>query len=433
MNRVEYVIGETYHRRVKSTQGRVIHDWEIFVDVTKGNVDLIRKVVFKIKCGGKLLTHTSVCATKSGSNWRFQLRRQTEGPVKVMVKLIGYKSQVVSRTVKIKLLRGKRFTHPLVFRTHGKPKSIRPTAIPECNFGIELELSTAKDISANDVVNILSSSTARGVVNLTHLSYYEAKKSSTDIWRLMPDSSMSCPRGGECSMFELVSPVLKGGSGLSEVNRVLKALNTITSVEVGKSMGFHVHIDVSHLSCHELVKVCQNFIKYEKAMDSFMPPSRREDVQLYCKSNEKAVTGPDAIASCATNMDLAKVMNPPGNDRYYKLNLQNLVTGRQPTLEFRHHSGTSNVSKVKNWVRFCMALVHNSAKYDPPFPVKKSIDDDVLFEMLMVHVINDRYLRDFYRMRRNELHKDRHFGEEEGNCCEGCAARGQCAAKFLPV
>lgn len=293
MNRVEYVIGETYHRRVKSTQGRVIHDWEIFVDVMKGNVDLIRKVVFKIKCGGEILTHTSVCATKSGSNWRFQLRRQTEGPVKVMVKLIGYKSQVVSRTVKVKLLRGKRFTHPLVFRTHGKPKSIRPTAIPECNFGIELELSTAKDISANDVVNILSSSTARGVVNLTHLSYYEAKKSSTDIWRLMPDSSMSCPRGGECSMFELVSPVLKGGSGLSEVNRVLKALNTITSVEVGKSMGFHVHIDVSHLSCHELVKVCQNFIKYEKAMDSFMPPSRREDVQLYCKSNEKAVTGPD--------------------------------------------------------------------------------------------------------------------------------------------
>ena len=290
------------------------------------------------------------------------------------------------------------------------------------------------DISPGYVAAMLTSSSSMGVKDFT-FDYAEAQR-HTDIWRIMTDSSISCPRGGDCHKFELVSPILNGGHGLAEIDKVLSTLNTIPSVEIGKSMGFHVHIDVSQLSCDELVKVCQNFIKYEGAMDSFMPHSRREDVQVYCKSNKKAIAGPNPqalIANCKTKTQLADVMNPD-RVRYFKLNLQNLVTGRQPTLEFRQHSGTSNVTKIKNWVRFCMAFVFNSAKFDTLLPLQMEVqDDETLFDTLMGHVINDRYLRDFYRMRRNELQNGKHSGGEKGACCEGCAARGQCTAKFLPA
>jgi hypothetical protein len=324
---------------------------------------------------------------------------------------------------------------PYPFRALLKPP--RPQKMKGCNFGIELELTTSSEVTPSDVAEILDKATRIPVVNM--MDDFGRAKVTTDVWRLMKDVSITCPIGNaDCNKFELVSPILRGGDGLSEVHRVVRALNRIACVQVGKSMGFHVHIDVGGLSHRQLVKVCQNFIKYERAMDSFMPPSRRDDNEsIYCKSNKHAVLGPDAsrmerykaIAACETYEELANVMNPnedPDKRRYYKLNLQNLVTGRQPTVEFRQHSSTSDVLKIKNWVRFCMAFVHNSARFKHSFPYKYTLDDAELFEMMMMHVVKDRCLRYFYIKRRDN------FNEEKAICCENCAAGGRCGDKFLP-
>jgi hypothetical protein len=195
-------------------------------------------------------------------------------------------------------------------------------------------------------------------------------------------------------------------------------------------MGFHVHVDVSALSLDDLIKVCQNFIKYENVTDTFMPVSRRNgspECERFFRSNTKAMADAgftsnksrhEALGRCQTKEQLAQMMNPSG--RYYKLNLQNLVSGRQPTLEFRQHSATTNSRKVDSWVRFCVAMVRHSVKLKAPKNFKSSRDVDFQFEALFQYLIKDRSLRDFYRRRQQDLLS----GEDDDDatvCCSNCA------------
>ena len=183
------------------------------------------------------------------------------------------------------------------------------------------------------------------------------------------------------------------------------------------------------------IQICQNFVKYEDAIDTFMPSSRRtgsSESNRYFKSNKLAVLDKSGthsqrhqkIASCNSKEQLCDLINPNG-DRYYKLNLINLKTGRQPTIEFRQHSATSNYAKVNAWVRFCVALVHNSASQQRPGALKPGIRLPQQFDMLFEQVIKDRALRDVFTKRRAEV-----LGEEMQasfkHCCSSCGDGGSC-------
>ena len=99
-------------------------------------------------------------------------------------------------------------------------------------------------------------------------------------------------------------------------------------------------------------------------MDSFMPPSRRTgspECNSYFQSNRASVHGQTnkqrhvVLANCCNIETLAEMMNKHG--RYHKLNLDNLKTRRQPTLEFRQHSATLDYQKISAWVRFWYVLL----------------------------------------------------------------------------
>jgi hypothetical protein len=81
--------------------------------------------------------------------------------------------------------------------------------------------------------------------------------------------------------------------------------------------------------------------------------------------------------------------------------------------------------KIKNWIRFCMAFVHNSAKSKPPVPLKRDLSNNDLFEMMMRRVVRNRYLRDYYRGRRLKF-----MADDGGDCCEGCAFGDGCEAQI---
>ena len=250
----------------------------------------------------------------------------------------------------------------------------------------------------------------------------------------MTDNSLACNASvPNCNVFELVSPILRSEAGISSIRHILQHF---PSVRLNKSMGFHVHVDVESYSVADLVKIFQQFLKYEDAIDSIMPRSRRggsNESNSYFKSNlkmAKLALGRSkegvmvSLSKCRSLRDLAHIVNPTGQ-RYYKLNMQNLIQGRQPTLEFRQHSSTADFEKVSAWVRFCVRFCENSVSLEQS-PLFDLEDTSVgkQFEDLFRNLIRDPVLYDFYRKRRQVLALD----DESDACCIDCAnGRGRCS------
>eukprot|EP00978_Attheya_sp_CCMP212_P017667 scaffold47334_cov43-Attheya_sp.AAC.1 len=298
--------------------------------------------------------------------------------------------------------------------------------VDEC-FGVELELSCAIGMDRWNLAHSLSKETGVSVENrephpmMRYSKAGEAKGGgrmrrpnkhnavdTNSVWKLVSDRSIEASDHLPSSRtFELVSPILSGEAGLTECAQMVKALTDISAIQVNKSMGFHVHINVKDLTMEELVQACHTFVQYERVMDTFMPPSRRTgstESNNYFQSHQTICL--ESLEACRTLDQLCDVMNP-NKGRYYKLNLQNLKTGRQPTLEFRQHPTTSDADLVLSWVRLCMSLVYNTAKLLPPsFSSSLSADvesDQDKFETLFESIIQDPALKEIFAKRREQV------------------------------
>ncbi|KAL3787061.1 hypothetical protein HJC23_011745 [Cyclotella cryptica] len=251
------------------------------------------------------------------------------------------------------------------------------------------------------------------------------------------------------TIISISSPNLTGGNGLNECYKIIEGLppclsctyqtphSTTTSSmtynpQTQQQHSFHVQINVSNLSLPQIIKVCQNYIKYEDAIDSFMPWHRREDRSHDCRSNKRAMSEKPQqeltnkqrnvmIGKCTSFQDLVSCLNPV-EGQCYKLNLQHLslpttlhhtnnsTTPRSRTMEFRQHPSSKDKTTITHWIRFCMAFVNNSARLRPPMALKNTTSLEEEFDLLFEYVVKDRALRNFYRERRDEYENN---GQDE--------------------
>ena len=146
-------------------------------------------------------------------------------------------------------------------------------------------------------------------------------------WKLVTDSSIS---GNDT--FELVSPILVGEVGLRELEKVCWILD-LCDVKVNGSCGLHVHIDAAGFSMETWRNLALSYKHLEPVIDRFMPASRRDN--YYCKGLGHVS---DEMIRSAQTVDLE-------------------AYSRHKTVEFRQHSGTTNFTKMRNWVLFLHKLV----------------------------------------------------------------------------
>lgn len=161
-------------------------------------------------------------------------------------------------------------------------------------------------------------------------------------WKLVTDSSLT----GN-NTFELVSPVLEGEAGLKELEKVCWVLE-YCDVKVNDSCGLHIHMDAADFDLQTWKNLALSYKHLERVIDSFMPQSRRQN--YYCKGLS-SISAADIQAAQNIN-DLQVAF---GNNRYRKVNLE--AYARHRTVEFRQHSGTTNFTKMENWVRFLNGLI----------------------------------------------------------------------------
>lgn len=166
-------------------------------------------------------------------------------------------------------------------------------------------------------------------------------------WKIVSDASLT----GN-NTFELVSPILKGETGINELKTVCRVLNEC-GAKVNKSCGTHVHFDAVGFDIETWKRIYLNYFRLENTIDGFMPRSRRENT--YCKALRNITNFESKINGCSNLNEIASVF---GSSRYFKINP--VSYSRHNTCEFRQHSGTIEFEKIGNWIIFLNNLVEYS-------------------------------------------------------------------------
>ena len=175
-------------------------------------------------------------------------------------------------------------------------------------------------------------------------------------WKIVSDSSIS----GDNS-FEIVSPKLQGEDGLRQLKTVVLILRGLEA-QVNRTCGLHIHFDASEFSAETWKNIYKNYAKLEKVIDSFMPESRRENNNNFCRSVR--VRNFERKIDEITNLQDAEAAvrrlhrELTNSSRFYKVNAEAYF--RHRSIEFRQHSGTINFKKISNWILFLARFIEFS-------------------------------------------------------------------------
>lgn len=214
-------------------------------------------------------------------------------------------------------------------------------------FGVEIECY-------NVVRDYLIAQVEQRSIRIQSQNYNHAD--TKEFYKIVSDGSI---QGNDAN--EIVSPILKGKQGENSLQAVCDSLNAIDA-KVNKSTGLHIHFDASVISDSHFVNIFKNYAKLEKVIDSFLPLSRRDNNNTFCRGFANK-----SFDSCETKEGVIRYLG----SRYYKVNAESYL--RHKTIEFRQHSGTTDYTKILNWINFLRKLIQFS--FDSDIQECNSIDE----------------------------------------------------------
>lgn len=204
-------------------------------------------------------------------------------------------------------------------------------------FGAEIELTGIPRQRALHVARLVG-------FDIRDESYNHATRTW---WKIVPDNSVG-------DGFEVVSPILRGEQGIDDLKTLVTALDDAGGT-VNRRCGLHVHVDSQGMALSEMQSIVRRYARYEEQIDAFMPPSRRGNVNTYCRSLRPFVESENFTRARSVH-DLVTAQP----SRYFKVNLKSHAV--HGSLEFRQHSGTLNAMKIHNWLAFLDGFIRESRR-----------------------------------------------------------------------
>jgi len=186
------------------------------------------------------------------------------------------------------------------------------------------------------------------------------------MWKLVSDGSISTHGAGYG--MEIVSPILKGESGLMQAVEMMQALEHC-GAEVNRSCGVHVHFGIERMEWKSVKRIIETYAHNQDLINTTLPASRRDtrwgyNIPMLERDSRNGVSL-ERFQSFGNEYNTADVVAfMGGNDsysdsRYFNVNLLGAFS-RHKTIEFRSHGGTVDGEKLEMWVRFLHMIVKSA-------------------------------------------------------------------------
>ena len=186
------------------------------------------------------------------------------------------------------------------------------------------------------------------------------------MWKLVSDGSISTHGAGYG--MEIVSPILKGESGLMQAVEMMQALEHC-GAEVNRSCGVHVHFGIERMEWKSVKRIIETYAHNQDLINTTLPASRRDtrwgyNIPMLERDSRNGVSL-ERFQSFGDEYNTADVVafmggnDSYGNSRYFNVNLLGAFS-RHKTIEFRSHGGTVDGEKLEMWVRFLHMIVKSA-------------------------------------------------------------------------
>lgn len=239
------------------------------------------------------------------------------------------------------------------------------------SLGVELEFT---GITRNDAIKVIAEHFGTTAEHIGDgYDTYTARDLQNREWKIMKDSSIRTKKKEGSSIIsasdlfacELVTPILYASDieNLQEIIRKLRKAGGLTD----SSCGIHVHISGKDFSSKQLRFLCNIF--YSKC-NLIYSAVKVDDKRLkYCRKfpaefiNELNTVKPENMDAFGDlwykrlSSNYESMSGHYNSSRYHGLNLHNLFSRRQPTIEFRIFPSTFHSGEVKSYIQFCLLVV----------------------------------------------------------------------------
>lgn len=167
--------------------------------------------------------------------------------------------------------------------------------------------------------------------------------------------------------------VLVPESQVDDVMRKVTDALDIAGCKVNRRCGLHVHLDMRNRNKHT---VFRNLVKSQRILFDMNPVSRLKGDELPDGNRDTA------WSKLMTYNDFDEAVRSIGGDRYFGINP--LSMERHETIEVRLHSGSTNFTKITNWVKILVAIANHKRMFNvavtkPEMFCKRfNLDDEML-------------------------------------------------------